>query len=124
MVAGQSYGGLAAAAVVVRRPDVARLAVVQSGSFWHRPGEERSFDEPGALTASLAGATGGRGRLAVQVGTDEGDMVPQARWFTEAARAAGHRVDYREYRGGHDYAWWYPSIVDGLKFLAQVGDGS
>lgn len=60
---------------------------------------------------------GGAARLAVQVGTDEGDMVRQARWFTAAARAAGHVVHYREYRGGHDYAWWYPALADGLTAL-------
>lgn len=101
--------------MVTRHPEVAGRAVVQSGSFWFRRGGERDFDSPGDLTRSLV--AGGAARLAVQVGTDEGDMVPQARWFTAAARAAGHVVHYREYRGGHDYAWWYPALADGLTAL-------
>ncbi|MFT3862251.1 enterochelin esterase domain-containing protein [Micropruina sp.] len=117
IVAGQSFGGLAAAGVAVWRPDLVGAAIVQSGSFWYRKGVPWGFAEPGELTESLARSPGALTRLALQVGSEEADLRQQARWFTEAARAAGHRVDYREYRGGHDYAWWFPALAEGLDVL-------
>lgn len=125
VVAGQSYGGLAAAALAVTRPDLVRSAVAQSGSFWFRADEEPAsrseLRDPGDLTQWLRRRSTNRSsRIVVQVGTEEGDMVEQARWFTEAARGTGHRVRHREHRGGHDYAWWFPALDDGLAALDQL----
>src|SRR5699024_9004227 len=52
VVAGQSFGGLAAAGCVLLRPDLAREAIVQSGSFWYVSGREARRDNPlpGELT--------------------------------------------------------------------------
>ncbi|NYE00581.1 enterochelin esterase family protein [Kineosphaera limosa] len=36
IVAGQSYGGLAAASLATCRPDLAGAAILQSASLWHR----------------------------------------------------------------------------------------
>ncbi|MFT3968942.1 MAG: alpha/beta hydrolase-fold protein [Micropruina sp.] len=117
IVAGQSFGGLAAAGVVATAPTIARRAVAQSGSFWYQQANER-YDEAGDLVQRLrAERTKWPGRLVVQVGTEEPDMLQRAVEFSAAARSAGHRVDYREYRGGHDYAWWYPALADGVAEL-------
>ena len=48
-------------------------------------------------------------------------MVGHARAFTDAATTAGHRVSHREYRGGHDHAWWLPALADGLATLPPDG---
>ncbi|MFT4216772.1 MAG: DUF3327 domain-containing protein [Micropruina sp.] len=117
IVAGQSYGGLAAASVVATAPELARQAVAQSGSFWYREAEP-GHAGPGDLVRLLGETRTSRpGRLVVQVGTEEPDMRQRALEFTAAARTSGHRVHYREYRGGHDYAWWFPAIADGVAEL-------
>ncbi|GAB78963.1 enterochelin esterase [Austwickia chelonae] len=136
VVAGQSYGGLAAASLAVHHPELVGTAIVQSGSFWfsaesprpeiYRPGRDRtaaaapvaevrgdlveqlrSLGRAGVRTASPA-------RIVVQVGREEDDMVDGARAFRDAARTVGHDVSYREYRGGHDYAWWRHGLTDAL----------
>ncbi len=122
VVAGQSYGGLAAAGLVVHHPELTRAAMVQSGSFWHEPGRtpSRAQRRPGRLTRHVADlapdALAGR-RVVVQVGTDEGAMAHQARLFARAATDAGADVLLRQYRGGHDYAWWSHALLDGLDRL-------
>ncbi|GAB94954.1 enterochelin esterase family protein [Kineosphaera limosa] len=84
--------------------------------------------EPGDLLTYLlsrSGALGltglcGRarpGRIVVQVGTDERDQAAHGRAWRDAARAAGLLVDYREFRGGHDYAWWAHGLLHGLDLL-------
>jgi enterochelin esterase family protein len=122
VVAGQSYTGLAAAATVLLRPDLAREAIVQSGSFWYAEGEEMRRDnpEPGDLVRRVRSgelrADGLRFRL--QAGTDEGAMAELAGHFHDAAREAGAEVSLDIVAGGHDYAWWKHHLL-----RAFVGQG-
>ncbi|ACQ78404.1 putative esterase [Beutenbergia cavernae DSM 12333] len=124
VVAGQSFGGLAAAAVALARPDLARTAVVQSGSFWYADGSEPRRDNPvpGDLVRALRAGTFGRpsARFVVQVGTHEGTMLEQARHFSDACRDAGARVSLDVVTGGHDYAWWKHHL---LRALTDVTGG-
>ncbi|NTS21754.1 hypothetical protein HT105_23055, partial [Bacteroides fragilis] len=67
--AGASFGGLAAARTVRRRPDLVENAIVQSASFWFDPEElaawqkplagppRRIFHEIGTLETALSSST-------------------------------------------------------------------
>lgn len=118
IVAGQSYGGLAAASTVLTRPDLARTAIAQSGSFWYRAGETpvRDNPHPGDLTRSLADGSLGSPpvRLLLHAGTDEGMMARQSRLLQESARAQGVPAELRVVTGGHDYAWWKHHLLRDL----------
>lgn len=115
VVAGQSYGGLAAAAVATLRPDLAGRAVVQSGSFRFRAGEDARppAGRLGDLVHRLKAASV-PGSFVVQVGTEEPDMRAGADAFVERARRGGADVVRRDYAGGHDYAWWRTGLFDAL----------
>ncbi|WP_154793804.1 enterochelin esterase domain-containing protein [Occultella kanbiaonis] len=110
IVAGQSFGGLAAAGVALVRPDLAATAIVQSGSFWFTDGDEprRHNPVPADLVRRLRAGEFGRplARFHVQAGTDEGTMVDQAEHFHAACAGAGGAASLRVVTGGHDYAWW------------------
>ena len=123
VIAGQSYGGLAAASIVIHRPDLARTAICQSGSFWYRGGGDRGdMSAPGELTHRLRTLRGlGDRRLIVQAGTEERSMVAQAEGFADAASAAGMTVSLAPWRGGHDYAWWRHGLVHALRGLEASG---
>lgn len=117
IVSGASYGGLASAGLVVHHPELTRRAVAQSASYWFDPARDprRDEDEPGALTRCVQEHDGLPHRqIVVQVGTDEGTMGVQAQMFTAAAEAACIDVRARQYRGGHDWAWWSHALFDGL----------
>lgn len=118
IVAGQSYGGLAAASIVVHRPDLARTAISQSGSFWYRDGDRTRMAEPGRLTEAV-GAMYGRDdvRLILQAGTDEAHMLAQSRLMAAAADRAGIRTRLTPWRGGHDYSWWRHGLIAALRQL-------
>lgn len=115
IVAGQSYGGLAAAGLLVDLPDLVDAAIVQSGSFWFDEiGGERDYKRPGTITRTLgrlAGTQALSGRVVVQVGDKEGAMVDQSRWFANAAREAGFDVHFEVWSGGHDYAWYRHGLL-------------
>jgi enterochelin esterase family protein len=119
IVAGQSYGGLAAAAVVATRPELAATAIVQSGSFHFRA--DQPPRPPAGQRGELLDALAGRpvpGRHLVQVGTEEGDMLAGARAFHAAAQAGGAHAELDVYAGGHDYAWWRTGLFDALDRLS------
>lgn len=119
VVCGQSYGGLACAHLALTRPDLVGVGVCQSGSYWVG-GPQRGRGE-GSL---LRGLTGGSlvpaadARVVVQVGSHEAGMVGLARSFAAAAGEA--LVGYREYRGGHDYAWWRYGLSDALDRISAM----
>ncbi|WP_420110645.1 enterochelin esterase domain-containing protein [Pseudactinotalea sp.] len=121
ILAGQSYGGLAAASTVVTRRDLASTAVVQSGSFWYRHGVPPARDavDPGDLTTALAGGERDLAgvRLALQAGTDEGTMAAQAEMFRDAARDRGADAELEKITGGHDYAWWKHHLLRAVEAL-------
>ncbi|GAA1137460.1 enterochelin esterase domain-containing protein [Ornithinicoccus hortensis] len=122
IIAGQSFGGLAAAAVTVTRPDLVGQAIVQSGSFWYVGGDEPRRDNPvpGDLVRRIASGEFGqlRGRFVVQAGTDEGTMVDQAQHFRDAVVAAGAEADLTIVVGGHDFAWWTHHLLRALDRLS------
>ncbi|QEO10580.1 enterochelin esterase domain-containing protein [Protaetiibacter larvae] len=115
IVAGQSYGGLAAAAVVATRPDLAATAIVQSGSFHFRPDAppRPPAGQRGELLDALIGVRV-PGRFLIQVGSEERDMVTGAEAFRAAAVAGGAEAGLVRYAGGHDYAWWRTGLFDAL----------
>lgn len=127
IVAGQSYGGLAAAALVSLRPDLVTTGIVQSGSFHFRALEEPR--PPAQKTGDLVervreragtGALDGS-RLVIQSGTQESGMTAIAEHFARAARQAGGAITCRVYSGGHDYAWWRTGLFDALDELHESG---
>ena len=115
MVAGQSYGGLAALEAAVRSDVPVDEIVAQSPSLWWG-GEQRGVGE-GALMGDLrAGQVRPRQgvRLRLQVGTLEETMCPVVDDCAELLRRLGVAVELDHYRSGHDVAWWREGLVRAL----------
>lgn len=118
VVAGQSLGGAAAADLVLHRPDIAGRAIVQSASFWLGSGR-RGQGEGELLSwlrrrAELERAEPISARLVVQCGVHEGVLRQGARTAAELLAAEGALLEYRQERGGHDYAWWRHGVSEAL----------
>ena len=115
MVAGQSYGGLAALEAALRSDLPLDCAVAQSPSLWWG-GEHRGVGE-GTLMGDLrAGSVRPRRdvQLRLQVGTLEQTMRPVVDSCAELVRGLGVPVDVDHYCSGHDVAWWREGIVRSL----------
>lgn len=132
IAAGQSYGGLAAAWAVLRRPDAIGNAFCQSGSFWWMPGldelpaSHRLGDAPeyAWLPAQVAAWPRGDGRFFIEAGVLEAgndgvepSLLSTNRHMRDVLLAKGYDLTYREYAGGHDYHIWRGMYPDGLKQL-------
>lgn len=112
MVAGQSYGGLAALEVALRLDVPVDEIVAQSPSLWWG-GARRGIGE-GTLMGDLrAGSVRPRRdvRLRLQVGTLEQTMRPVVDDCVELLRSKGAAVELDHYCSGHDVAWWREGLV-------------
>ncbi len=123
IAAGASYGGLAAAFVGLRRPDLFGNVLSQSGSFrWAPPGDP----EHEWLARQYAARPTGPLRFYLDVGAlelgprDAGpNQVVANRHLRDVLRARGHAPHYAEYAGGHEYLCWQGTLADGLLALLQ-----
>lgn len=122
VLVGLSYTGLAAAFVAISRPGVFQTVISQSGSFWWNDAW---------LTQEVR-----RTRLQVPTGfyLDVGSRERQenvrhrpdvlqvmsqidgVRGFRDALVELGHRVNYVEYDGGHDFAAWQRMLPGALRW--------
>lgn len=115
-IAGQSFGGLAAASVVADRRERIGTGIISSGSFWWRTDRDaRAESTPGELLESLQHSPLDGTRFYVHVGREEDrNMVDLAGTFADVVRAQGARVESSTHPGGHDHAWYRHAVFDAL----------
>jgi enterochelin esterase-like enzyme len=125
VVAGASFGGLAAAFVALQRPDVFGKFLSQTGAFWYGPDD----DEPEWLLrhASLKDGLSLTGYLEVglledhpigPVGFRGPSQLDANRHMRDELRSLGHKVTYVEYPGPHLQPHMPGgTIADGLRCL-------
>jgi enterochelin esterase family protein len=127
IITGSSAGGLAAAHVALKRPELFGNVLSQSGAYWR--GAEASNAPPWEwLTAQVAGWPRGDVRFWLEVGSTEsrgtlGGSAPSIlaanRAFRDALRAKGYRVTYTEVPNGvHAPQTWAVRLPAGLVALA------
>lgn len=119
VVAGASYGGLAAAYAGLQHPEWFGNVYSQSGSFWWgAPGQE-----PSSLTRDYVLAPVRPVRFYLEAGLFEGNRTGQVgilestRHLRDVLRAKGYAVQHREYAAGHDYLHWRGTLATGLTAL-------
>ncbi|OHX19570.1 enterochelin esterase [Chromobacterium sphagni] len=129
VVAGQSYGGLAAMFAGLNWPQRFGCVLSQSGSFWWpyvelhekaRAAEGRRLPgSRGRLTERLeaGGLPAGSLKVFQEVGSREDVMVDVNDSQRAALERAGHRVRYQTYEGGHDWLCWRGGLLQGLGCL-------
>ena len=111
VLAGHSLGAVAALHLAARRTGLFGSVIAGSAALWWPGGN-------GQISGTdVAAAYAGRrpaGRLFLDAGTEEGDLLNDTRIFHHVLVTAGHDVTYREFRGGHDHACWRGSLADGI----------
>ncbi|WP_051294122.1 enterochelin esterase [Pseudoduganella violaceinigra] len=124
VVAGQSFGGLAAAYAALNWPERFGNVLSQSGSFWWPDPADTASG--GRLAADVANGLGAGAplRFLLEIGCYEGSMLGPNRSFHQALCAAGHHAVLREVRGGHDWLCWRDGLLEGLCELMKNFDES
>ncbi len=128
VVAGSSYGGLAATYTALSNPAVFGNVVSQSGSYWWSPECCQPAPEKMVFLSENAGWTIKKVaslprqpiRFYMDVGAWEtADMLMPNRLLRSVLEGKGYEVTYREFVGGHDYVIWRGTLSDGL--IAVIG---
>lgn len=126
IVAGSSFGGLAASCAALWHPKVFGNVLSQSGSYWFMPDWQsrrmiRGFpNETGWVMQQYKASRRLPVQFYLEVGRFEGSsMLATNRHFRDVLQSRGYEVTYSEFNGGHDYACWRGSLADGL--IALVG---
>ena len=123
IVAGSSYGGLAAAFVGLRASEHFGNVLSQSGSFWWNRDSEDDIPQEWLIQQFITSPCLPL-RFYLEVGLKEKwgrvDMVPCNRHFRDILTLKGYETTYTEFNGGHDYICWRGSFADGL--LALLGN--
>ncbi|WP_142849302.1 enterochelin esterase [Telmatospirillum sp. J64-1] len=122
VIAGSSYGGLAAAHAGFHHPEWFGNVYSQSGSFWWAPDAVGEEGEPEWLTRQFAAAPKKPVRFYLEAGLFEtrgmrGGILEATRHLRNVLRAKGYDVQHREYASGHDYLHWRGTLATGLTAL-------
>jgi len=130
VVAGSSFGGLAATYAGLTHPELFGNVLSQSGSFWWQPDWQDAETEAEFCWHARQFATRPRLplRFYLEVGLLETGRPPRDdhpgqiianRHLRDVLEAKGYPVQYAEFCGGHDYLCWQGSLADGL--IALLG---
>ncbi len=122
IVAGSSYGGLAATFAGFRHPEIFGNVISQSASFWWKPDGDAEHEW---LTRQFVASPKLPVRFYMDVGLmetgptpDNGpDQVVVNRHMRDVLQAKGYFVHYREFNGGHEYLNWRGTLADALLVL-------
>lgn len=133
VAAGLSRGGLAAAFLALRHPEVFGNVLSQSGGFWYRPPWDRGQQEIWHVDTDSLGYGWLMGQYAaapiqlihfyLDVGHFEKDDEPSL-WHAnvhmrDVLVARGYAVVFQEFSGGHSSVNWRGTVSDGL--IALLG---
>ncbi|MCM2316894.1 MAG: alpha/beta hydrolase-fold protein [Thermoanaerobaculia bacterium] len=128
VIAGFSVGGLNAAYIAYRHPDVFGNVLAQSGAFWRGPAGAN--EPPEWLTGELRNKPRLPLRFYIEVGSEEAHTSPNGVIFVEANRrlrdtlaAKGYVFRYSEVpRNIHDPAHLRPTLPAGIVYLSNSAD--
>lgn len=132
VLAGISYGGLAAAFAALQRPDLFGNVLSMSGWYAWAPAMpasemyKRTAAEGEFLARTFASAPRAPVRFWLDVGLMEDKLpvtVPQLaanRHFRNVLMAKGYDIHYEEYNGGHQHVIWRSSLPLGLEHLLRA----
>lgn len=122
-LAGESFGGLCAGWTVLHHPTAFGHAILQSPSCGYHPDQKwgtgagellRRTPVP-TLMAEYSATDPAPIRVFHDVGELEGSITA-SRWLDHVLRTKGYDTMYREFAGGHDYAWWRGLLADALQW--------
>jgi enterochelin esterase-like enzyme len=123
VIAGSSLGGLAAAFVANRHPELFGNVLSQSGAFMFSPPGDAKAE---SLTRELSAAPRQNVAYYLEAGIYESgrfekgvDLLTANRHLRDVLREKGYRVTYAEFAGGHSDLNWRSGFGKGL--LALVG---
>ena len=123
VLAGSSRGGFAASFIAFNHSDVIGNVLSQSGSYWIKGTADENHwiypEDNGKLINLYKQSERFPIKFYMDIGLyDAGaSMLGMNRQFRDILEIKGYEVDYREFKGGHNYVNWRGTLADGLMSL-------
>lgn len=134
VLAGSSYGGIAATYAALRHPEVFGNVLCQSGSFFWAPDHdfgEGAITETGWLAKEFIKSPKlpikfymDAGLFEVDTTGSGGGILEPSRQMRDVLLAKGYEVHYRQFASGHDYLNWRGTFADGLMTLIGMAESA
>ena len=134
VVAGSSYGGIAATYAGLRHSEIFGNVLCQSGSFWWAPDHNggpntEATTETGWLAKEFIKSPKLPLKFWMDAGVFEvdtrgvgGAILEPSRHMRDVLLAKGYEVNYQQFNSGHDYLNWRGTLADGL--ISLIGTGT
>lgn len=119
IIAGSSYGGLAATTIALRHPQIFGNVISMSGSYWWYPREIGKTNQH-YVASQVIEMRKKPIRFFLSAGLfeysrDIGDGILETnRHLRDVLLAKGYDTYHKEYSSGHDYYAWQSILSDGL----------
>jgi len=123
IIAGSSFGGIAASWVALRYPSLFANVISLSGSYWWAPKE----DAPGWLTREYTKSSRYPIRFWIQAGKFEtagpngGNYINNLEFYN-ILKDKGYEVSFHSWHSGHNYVAWCEALVDGIRDLIDLDE--
>lgn len=120
VLAGSSRGGFASSFIALRHSNIIGNVLSQSGSYWIKGTKDENHWIYPEDNGKLIGLYKQSERLPIKFYMDIGlydagaSMLGMNRQFRDILELKGYEVDYREFKGGHNYVNWRGTFSDGL----------
>jgi enterochelin esterase family protein len=118
VIAGSSYGGLAATCAAMWYPENFGNFLAQSASYWWKPESDSEYEW---VKRQFSASPKLPLRAFITVGLLETlpkpgntNQVKVNQRFRDALKAKGYAVKYTEFDGAHEYINWQGTLADGL----------
>lgn len=122
IVAGSSYGGLAATFAALRYPQKYGNVLSQSGAFWWQPPQSSSpwiLKQYASLPIQSIRFYLDVGDQETEIWEEKMSMLAVNRQFRDLLINKGYSVYYYEFHGGHEYDCWRKTFSRGLMALMR-----
>jgi enterochelin esterase-like enzyme len=123
IIAGSSYGGLAAAYAAWRNPHKFGKVLSQSGAYWWQPAGSKSglwlirqYETAPKLPIKFYLDVGNQ---ETEESAERMSMVKVNRLFSDLLKRKGYDVSFEVFQGGHDYDCWRKTFATGLITLMR-----
>lgn len=120
IIAGSSYGGLAASYAALIKPNTFGKVLSQSGAYWWSPSNRgdpwliQQYESSPQLPLEFYLDVG---HLETEETAHGMSMVKVNALFADLLRKKGYRVTHEVFQGGHDYDCWRKTFAKGLIVL-------
>ena len=123
IVAGVSYGGLAASFIALNYSNIFGNVLSQSGSYWR--GLKHVDENPKWLIQQYKSSSKLPIRFYMDCGLQEtfswnyGNFIGCHREMRDVLKSKGYELYYQEFQSGHDWTGWRKTLPDGLIVLFE-----